>query len=206
MVNAEPIAHTQQKQKVCSIVSAFSNVLGDNKPSNINNSVAIRFISCNGIIPMVLILSQRNVVQQYLSKHACNHPFCSSVNFLASDSGNCTDCCALPLSHALIHDLHCVPSSALIYKIPARLTVAGVAYFKSRISKIIFIFSFSGILSFEGNVKILLSSITEFIDSIQFASKSPSNIIHFGLSSICPRSLIILLRTPSCHSRVANEV
>mmetsp|Transcript_38163 Transcript_38163/g.49388 ORF Transcript_38163/g.49388 Transcript_38163/m.49388 type:complete len:204 (+) Transcript_38163:889-1500(+) len=201
MVNAEPIAHTQQKQKVCSIVSAFSNVLGDNKPSNINNSVAIRFISCNGIIPMVLILSQRNVVQQYLSKHACNHPFCSSVNFLASDSGNCTDCCALPLSHALIHDLHCVPSSALIYKIPARLTVAGLAFFKVSTSNIILQFSVIGIRSPLAKVKILLSSRTVFKSSIQIASTGPSIISHVMKALFLPLALAhIAANTPVTHS------
>jgi len=64
-------------------------------------------------------------------------------------------------------------------KIPALETVAGVVNFKNLISKIIFMCGFKGILSFEASVKSLLSSMTELIDSIQFASKSPSRILHF---------------------------
>jgi len=92
-----------------------------------------------------------------------------------------------------------------MYKIPALDTVAGVAYTKSLISNSIFICYFNGILSLLARVKILLSSMTEFILSIQFASKSPSNTIHLGkMSVIYPRYLKVLLSRPSFHSRVAK--
>mmetsp|Transcript_29475 Transcript_29475/g.95503 ORF Transcript_29475/g.95503 Transcript_29475/m.95503 type:complete len:94 (+) Transcript_29475:672-953(+) len=58
--------------------------------------------------------------------------------------------------------------------IPARLTVAGVAKRRSRISKSMRMCGFKGMRSFEARVSILLSSITEFMDSIQLASRSPT--------------------------------
>ena len=54
------------------------------------------------------------------------------------------------------------------------------------------------------SVSIRLSSITLFMDSIQFASKSPSSMIHFGNSSgIAPIFLITVESKPSFHSLVA---
>mmetsp|Transcript_13996 Transcript_13996/g.13519 ORF Transcript_13996/g.13519 Transcript_13996/m.13519 type:complete len:248 (-) Transcript_13996:622-1365(-) len=91
-----------------------------------------------------------------------------------------------------------------MYRIPALLTVAGVANLKSLISKINLMWGLRGTRSLDAKVSILLSSMTEFILSIQFASRSPSNMIHLGLSSgISPRSLITLLNNPSFHSLVA---
>mmetsp|Transcript_12959 Transcript_12959/g.30930 ORF Transcript_12959/g.30930 Transcript_12959/m.30930 type:complete len:246 (+) Transcript_12959:1511-2248(+) len=87
---------------------------------------------------------------------------------------------------------------------PARETVAGVAKLRSRISKIILMWGFRGMRSLEARVRILLSSITLFIDSIQFASKSPSRMIHLGLvSGMVPSDRIVLESSPSFHSRVA---
>ena len=81
---------------------------------------------------------------------------------------------------------------------PARDTVAGVAWRRSRISKIICMCGLSGMRSFDASVSIRLSSITEFIDSIQLASRSPSSMIHLGCSSgMLPRSRMILERRPS---------
>lgn len=71
-----------------------------------------------------------------------------------------------------------------IKRIPALDTVAGVANLRSRISKSILMCGLSTIRSFEARVKILLSSMTEFIDSIQLASRSPSSTIHLGLVSV----------------------
>jgi len=79
-----------------------------------------------------------------------------------------------------MYDLHWVPAVSEMYRIPALDTVAGVANLRSLISKISFICPFSTIRSLEASVKSLLSSMTEFIDSIQFASRSPSRMIHLG--------------------------
>ena len=49
-------------------------------------------------------------------------------------------------------------SVSLMNKIPARLTVAGVAFLKDSISNTILIAGVSGILSLDTNVKTLLSS------------------------------------------------
>eukprot|EP00835_Amoeboradix_gromovi_P001577 NODE_74_length_23402_cov_1.166974.p10 type:complete len:111 gc:universal NODE_74_length_23402_cov_1.166974:13153-13485(+) len=89
-----------------------------------------------------------------------------------------------------------------MYNIPALLTVAGVAYFKSPISNISLILSFKGILSLLANVNTLLSSITVFRDSIHIGSMSPSSKIH--LLSLLPfeKSLITVLNNPSFHSLV----
>ena len=92
-----------------------------------------------------------------------------------------------------------------MYRMPARLVVAGVACLRSRISKIMRMCDLSGMRSFEASVSILLSSITEFIDSIQLASRSPSRMIHLGFSSgIWPRSRMMTESSPSFHSRVCR--
>merc|ERR1712155_208544 len=60
-----------------------------------------------------------------------------------------------------------------------------------------------GILSLLARVRILLSSMTVFSDSIHIGSMSPSNTIHFGPSVvILAMSLIIEEKRPSCHSLV----
>ncbi len=59
---------------------------------------------------------------------------------------------------------------------------------------------FKGILSLLASVRILLSSMTLFIDSIQLASKSPSNKIHFGLlSGSSDKLLKVFDKRPSFH-------
>ena len=93
--------------------------------------------------------------------------------------------------------------------IPARDTVAGEAYFNEPISKIMRIAGRNGIRSFEANVKILLSSITVFIDSIHSASISPSKTKNFGIygeSGMSAIERIIVDKIPSFHSRVAYEI
>jgi len=60
---------------------------------------------------------------------------------------------------------------------------------------------------FDATVIIMLSSITEFMDSIQFASRLPSSIIHLGFSSGIPDKFLIMFeRSPSCHSLVARLI
>mmetsp|Transcript_10255 Transcript_10255/g.30177 ORF Transcript_10255/g.30177 Transcript_10255/m.30177 type:complete len:227 (-) Transcript_10255:5041-5721(-) len=62
----------------------------------------------------------------------------------------------------------------------------------------------SGMRSFDASVSIRLSSMTLFMDSIQFASRSPSSMIHFGSSSgIAPMFRMTVDSKPSFHSRVA---
>ena len=81
--------------------------------------------------------------------------------------------------------------------------MAFEANLRSLISKNILILGFKSIRSLFGKVKTLLSSITEFIFSIQWASKSPSNIIHFWfLSSAVLIVFIILERIPYLKSLV----
>lgn len=59
----------------------------------------------------------------------------------------------------------------------------------------------SGILSLLANVRILLSSMTLFIDSIQLASKSPSSKIHLGfVSGSYDKLRIVFESRPSFHS------
>ena len=84
------------------------------------------------------------------------------------------------------------------------MTVAGDAYARSRISKIIFMFISMRMRSLEASVSSRLSSITEFMFSIQLASRSPSRMTHFGLESgaFC-MSRIVVESMPSFHSRVA---
>lgn len=64
-------------------------------------------------------------------------------------------------------------SSTFMYKIPARLTVAGVAAFKSAISNKSRISLVRAIRSLLANVNTLLSSMTVFSDSIHIGSISP---------------------------------
>ena len=59
--------------------------------------------------------------------------------------------------------------------------------------------------SFDARVRRRLSSITEFMFSIQLASRSPSRMIHFGLlSAAFAMSRIVDESMPSFHSRVAR--
>ena len=58
--------------------------------------------------------------------------------------------------------------------------------------------------SLEARVSSRLSSITEFMFSIQLASRSPSRMIHLGLESgALAMSRIVDESSPSFHSRVA---
>lgn len=57
-----------------------------------------------------------------------------------------------PVTQLAMRECHCCPSTVETYKMPARLTVAGVAYFRSRISKIIRMLARSGMRSFEARV------------------------------------------------------
>ena len=70
-------------------------------------------------------------------------------------------------------------SASLMYRMPARDTVAGVALASELISKIIRIASERGMRSLDTSVSTLLSSMTVFIDSIHTASMSPSSTTHF---------------------------
>ena len=66
---------------------------------------------------------------------------------------------------------------------PFRETVAGEALSMFAGSKIILVFGFIGIRSPLANVRVLLSSNTEFKFSIQIASTGPSNTIHMCSSA-----------------------
>ena len=65
-------------------------------------------------------------------------------------------------------------SVSLMKRMPARETVAGVAFLREWISKTMRMDSLSGMRSLDTSVSILLSSMTVFIDSIQMASMSPT--------------------------------
>mmetsp|Transcript_8984 Transcript_8984/g.26040 ORF Transcript_8984/g.26040 Transcript_8984/m.26040 type:complete len:329 (-) Transcript_8984:5037-6023(-) len=129
------------------------------------------------------------------SKFAVSHALASAVNPLDSSRVRI---------HVLTMLRHWKPSSVEMYRMPARLTVAGVACFRSRISKIMRMCGFRGMRSLDARVRSRLSSMTEFMDSIQFASRSPSSMSHFGSSSgICDKSRKMEERSPSFQSRVA---
>ena len=86
------------------------------------------------------------------------------------------------------------------------MTVAGDAYARSRISKMRRMCASTLMRSFEGRVSVLLSSMTEFMFSIQLASRSPSRMSHFGP---CDGSALAISRMvheskPSFQSRVAR--
>mmetsp|Transcript_17795 Transcript_17795/g.60097 ORF Transcript_17795/g.60097 Transcript_17795/m.60097 type:complete len:253 (+) Transcript_17795:1621-2379(+) len=89
---------------------------------------------------------------------------------------------------------------------PARETVAGDATRRSSTSNKSDICGVSGMRSPLMSVKILLSSMTEFIDSIHMASTGPSKRIHAspGLSDSA-HDLKIVDRMPSAHSKVARS-
>mmetsp|Transcript_47926 Transcript_47926/g.133626 ORF Transcript_47926/g.133626 Transcript_47926/m.133626 type:complete len:227 (+) Transcript_47926:2881-3561(+) len=91
---------------------------------------------------------------------------------------------SISFSRVWIHDSTngAQPTSAsLIKRMPARDTVAGVAFLSEWISKIMRIDGVSGMRSFETRVSTLLSSITVFIDSIHTASISPSRTTHLAV-------------------------
>lgn len=91
-------------------------------------------------------------------------------------------------------------SPALMYKIPARETVAGVAVFRWLISNKRRIVGVRGMRSLLARVRILLSSITVFKDSIHMGSISPSRTIHFGpLWVRFDMSRMIVEKRPAAH-------
>lgn len=73
-------------------------------------------------------------------------------------------------------------SCGLMYNMPARETVAGVAVLKFDISNNNLIAGVKAIRSLLAKVRTLLSSITVLRDSIHIGSISPSKTIHFGFS------------------------
>lgn len=82
-----------------------------------------------------------------------------SCTVLGTYDSNNPDNCVLtsslypdPVTQLAIRECHCCPSTVEMYKMPARLTVAGVAYLRSRISKIMRMLARSGIRSLEARV------------------------------------------------------
>ena len=102
-------------------------------------------------------------------------------------------------------------SFGFTYIIPARDTVAGVACFKSAISKIKRMGLVTGIRSLDTRVNTLLSSITVLRDSIHSGSISPSKMIHLFfmfslyLDKLRDMFLIILDKIPSFQSVLVNQ-
>mmetsp|Transcript_14536 Transcript_14536/g.44979 ORF Transcript_14536/g.44979 Transcript_14536/m.44979 type:complete len:250 (-) Transcript_14536:10-759(-) len=89
---------------------------------------------------------------------------------------------------------------------PARDTVAGDATLRSSTSKSRLIDEVSGIRSPLIKVRILLSSITLFIDSIHMASIGPSNSTHFSSRLFdSAHALNMVERIPSAHSKVVRS-
>ena len=149
------------------------------------------FMSSNATSALHSFLINSSVSAQYLANRPRN------TSFSSSDSSSL-------LTHDATNDRHCEPLSAEMKMMPARDTVAGDANRRSRISKIMRMFSFSGMRSLDASVNILLSSITLFMDSIQFVSRSPSSRIHLDdVLDSWPRSRMTLDSRPSFHSRVA---
>jgi hypothetical protein len=89
---------------------------------------------------------------------------------------------------------------------PARETVAGDATRRSSTSKTSDIGPVSGMRSPLMSVRILLSSITEFMLSIHIASTGPSNMIQFSSGfSLSAHVLKMVERMPSAHSNVERS-
>ena len=160
------------------------------------SSVCTMATSCSATSGFVSFFMNSSVSATYLSKHFSNAS--------ATAAGASTGCSCSFTVHDLMRARHWKPVAAEMYSMPARDTVAGLAYTRSRISNSMRMWGFSGMRSLDASVSILLSSMTLFMDSIQLASRSPSRIIHLGVMlRSAPRSRIIFDSRPSFHSRVA---
>ena len=78
-------------------------------------------MSATGTRPTTLRFNQFKVSPAYVAN---NRP---SASFPASPPTRVGSSCC---THDAIIDFHCVPLSVLMYRMPARLTVAGVAYLR----------------------------------------------------------------------------
>mmetsp|Transcript_18169 Transcript_18169/g.40278 ORF Transcript_18169/g.40278 Transcript_18169/m.40278 type:complete len:210 (-) Transcript_18169:916-1545(-) len=136
--------------------------------------------------------SRYTVVETLLSRYRGVH----SLKPLRTDSlhasmylSNKTGSAAfsMPLGSAPVRSLLCShdstkgfqpTSDSFMYRMPALLTVAGVAFLREFISKTMRMASDRGMRSLDTRVSTLLSSMTVFMDSIQTASMSPSSTTH----------------------------
>mmetsp|Transcript_31121 Transcript_31121/g.92727 ORF Transcript_31121/g.92727 Transcript_31121/m.92727 type:complete len:237 (-) Transcript_31121:4046-4756(-) len=196
--NAQIMANTKYiSNMLCSVLLlTFS---GLRQPSRMLTSVVTKFMVLSGVMWLYAFFISRIVSGMYLSKNSVNHLHTTDGSFHLARS-------AYALTTRLVHETvmlrHCWPSE--MYRMPARVAVAGVANLRSRISKMSFMCGSRRMRSLDGSVSRRLSSMTEFIDSIQLASRSPSSMIHLGLSSgMLASSRMLNDSRPSFHSRVA---
>mmetsp|Transcript_7066 Transcript_7066/g.9736 ORF Transcript_7066/g.9736 Transcript_7066/m.9736 type:complete len:205 (-) Transcript_7066:3327-3941(-) len=196
-----PKAHMTQKINRFSITSApfFSYGMLSKSPSNrymIVDTLLRRYIGVHSLNPL---RTESLVASIYLSNKPGKHDFSKPEGSVPAKS--------LLFSQLSMKGFQPI-SDSLMYRIPARDTVAGVAFFNELISNTILIASDKGMRSFDTRVRTLLSSMTVFIDSIQTASISPSSTTHlYDWWSWKPCSemffaipLIMIERTPSFQS------
>ena len=175
--NAQTIASTKYDSNAAWSALAF-RFSGRNMPSRMFTSVVQKFIVSSGVMCWNDFFISKMVLGTYLST--------SSRMYFEGNSGFFhLAFTAYSGTTRLIQDWIMLYhwSFSETYTMPARVAVAGVANFKLRISKMSFMCGNRRMRSFEGSVSSRLSSIVEFMDSIQFASRSPSRMIHFGSSS-----------------------
>lgn len=157
------------------LLLTFSGLM---QPSRMLTSVVRKFIVASGVMCEYAFFISKMVPGMYLSNSSRIHwqGWLGSFHLAFSAYGRITRVTQLS---AMLR--HWSPSE--MYRMPARVAVAGVANLRSRISKMSFMCGSRRMRSLEGSVSRRLSSITLFMDSIQLASRSPSSRIHLGLSS-----------------------
>ena len=115
---------------------------------------------------------------------------------------------SLPLSLSLPPSSLFLPLNVQYLKniIPILDIVAGDAHERLCVSNKKLTFGPNCIRSPEGIVRSLLSSRTEFKDSIHSGSMSPSHMIHECMSESRTTCLALDVRTPSVHSLVSRSI
>mmetsp|Transcript_24996 Transcript_24996/g.41821 ORF Transcript_24996/g.41821 Transcript_24996/m.41821 type:complete len:219 (+) Transcript_24996:5601-6257(+) len=176
--SAPPNAHTHASTNHISKTLSSALLLmfsGLSIPSRMYTSVVTQFIVARGVMWLNVFFISKIVLGTYFS-----------ISIIIVVSGNCGSLNLALVAKAgtdlVIQEVimlrHWVASE--MYKMPARVAVAGVANFRSRISKMSFMWGSKRMRSLDGSVSRRLSSMVEFMLSIQLASRSPSSRIHLG--------------------------
>jgi len=164
-MSGPPNAQTRQKQNAFSRMSCVSFSGG---------------ISC--IIPSTRYVTVFTLFSRYIGVQSLKPLRMNSTMgsiYLSNIAGRCAFSAGFSRWAIQLSTMGRQPTSvSLMKRMPARDTVAGVAFESELISKTMRIASDSGTRSLETSVSTLLSSITVFIDSIHTASMSPSSTTH----------------------------
>mmetsp|Transcript_33759 Transcript_33759/g.73785 ORF Transcript_33759/g.73785 Transcript_33759/m.73785 type:complete len:219 (-) Transcript_33759:815-1471(-) len=176
--SAPPNAHTHASTNHISKMLSSALLLmfsGLSIPSSTLTSVVTQFIVASGVMCEYVFFISKIIAGMYVSTSfsiTCTGNS-GSLNFAFAAKAGTARC-----THELVMLRHWVASE--MYRMPARVAVAGVANFRSRISKMSFMCGSRRMRSLEGSVSRRLSSMVEFMLSIQLASRSPSSRIHLG--------------------------